>query len=414
MRRRSREREVTGMSRRLLELLAVGVCVAFMATLGCGQEVQDIRIGEFSSLTGDKATFGQSTTRGLGLAIDEANAAGGVGGVMLHLITEDDQGKPEEAATAVNKLVTQNQVITVLGEAASSNSLAGAPICQDSKVPMITPSSTNPAVTEVGDYIFRVCFIDPFQGTVMARFAAESLGLKRIGILRDVKSDYSVGLATFFTQEFTRLGGTIVGDESYQQGDVDFKAPLTALINRQPEGLFIPGYYTEVGLIARQARELQYKGPLLGGDGWDSPKLTEIGAEAIEGAYFSNHYSIDDPAPEVQNFVQRYKQKYGDAPSAFAATAYDAAALLVEKLRTMQQEDAQRFGALIGGAPGDARGREARQQAMARLRDLIAGTREFRGVTGLITLDAQRNAQKPAVVLQVREGQYRFVTRVSA
>jgi branched-chain amino acid transport system substrate-binding protein len=402
------------MARRLLELLAVCACGAVLATLGCGPEAQDIRVGEFSSLTGDKATFGQSTNRGLGLAIDEANAAGGVGGVTLRLITEDDQGKPEEAATAVNKLVTQDQVVAVLGEVASSNSLAGAPICQDSKVPMITPSSTNPAVTEVGDYIFRVCFIDPFQGTVMARFAAQNLGLTRVGILRDVKSDYSVGLATFFTQEFTRLGGTIVGDESYQQGDVDFKAPLTALINRKPEGLFIPGYYTEVGLIARQARELQYKGPLMGGDGWDSPKLAEIGAEAIEGAYFSNHYSIDDPAPEVQNFVQKYKQKYGSAPDAFAATAYDAAQLLVEKLRSMQQEDPDLFAALVGGAPGDARGREARQRALARLRDLLAGTREFHGVTGLITLDAQRNAQKPAVVLQVHDGKYKFVTRVSA
>jgi len=402
------------MSRRMVQLPATWVCVALMATLGCGQETLSIRIGEFSALTGDKATFGQSTTRGLGLAIDEANAAGGVGGVMLRLISEDDQGKPEEAATAVNKLVTQDQVITVLGEVASSNSLAGAPICQDNKVPMITPSSTNPAVTEVGDYIFRVCFIDPFQGVVMARFAAEHLGLTRVGILRDVKSDYSVGLATFFAREFTRLGGTIVGDESYQQGDVDFKAPLTALITRQPEGLFVPGYYTEVGLIARQARELQYKGPLMGGDGWDSPKLAEIGAEAIEGAYFSNHYSIDDPAPEVQNFVQRYKQKYGGSPDAFAATAYDAAALLVEKLRAMQQEDTQLFAALVGGIPGDAGGREQRRQALARLRDLLAGTRDFRGVTGLITLDAQRNAQKPAVVLQVSAGQYRFVTRISA
>ncbi len=402
------------MSTRWLNGLVWSICAAVALTLGCGQEVQEIRIGEYSSLTGDKATFGQSTTRGIALAIEEANTAGGVGGVALHVITEDDQGKPEEAATAVNKLVTQNQVITVIGEVASSNSLAGAPICQDNRVPMISPASTNPAVTEVGDYIFRVCFIDPFQGTVMARFAAQTLGLKRVGILRDVRSDYSVGLATFFTEEFTRLGGTIVGDESYQQGDVDFKAPLTALINRQPEGIFIPGYYTEVGLVARQARELQYKGPLMGGDGWDSPKLVEIGGEAIEGAYFSNHYSVEDPAPEVQSFVQRFKQKFGSAPDAIAACGYDAARLLAEKLRALHQEDAQLFETLVGGAPGDAKGRQNRQQAMARMRDLIAGTKEFHGVTGVITLDAQRNAQKPAVVLQVQGGKYTFVTRVEA
>jgi branched-chain amino acid transport system substrate-binding protein len=325
------------------------------------------------------------------------------------VITEDDQGKPEEAATAVNKLIVQDRVITVLGEVASSNSLAGAPIAQDNKVPMITPASTNPSVTAVGDYVFRICFIDPFQGTVMARFAHQSLGLRKVGILRDAKSDYSVGLTSFFQNEFARLGGEITSVESYQQGDVDFKAPLTALLAKGPDGLFIPGYYTEVGLIARQVRELGYKGPMLGGDGWDSPKLVEIGGAALEGGYFSNHYATDDSNPIVQNFIQRYRQKHGEAPDAMAALGYDATRLLVQCLQELHAQDAALFGTLGAAAKGE---KEARGRALARLRDLIAATRGFQGVTGTITLNAERNADKPAVVLQVREGKLHFVERI--
>jgi branched-chain amino acid transport system substrate-binding protein len=379
------------------------------AAAGCGGGANEIKIGEYGSLTGDKATFGTSTHRGIEMAIEEANAAGGVGGTPLRVITEDDQGKPEEAATAVNKLIVQDRVITVLGEVASSNSLAGAPIAQDNKVPMITPASTNPSVTAVGDYVFRICFIDPFQGTVMARFAHQSLGLRKVGILRDAKSDYSVGLTSFFQNEFARLGGEITSVESYQQGDVDFKAPLTALLAKGPDGLFIPGYYTEVGLIARQVRELGYKGPMLGGDGWDSPKLVEIGGAALEGGYFSNHYATDDSNPIVQNFIQRYRQKHGEAPDAMAALGYDATRLLVQCLQELHAQDAALFGTLGAAAKGE---KEARGRALARLRDLIAATRGFQGVTGTITLNAERNADKPAVVLQVREGKLHFVERI--
>jgi branched-chain amino acid transport system substrate-binding protein len=375
---------------------------------GCGKEGGQLKIGEYGSLTGDKATFGTSTHHGVEMALDEANAAGGVGGLPLTVIVEDDQGRPEEAATAVNKLIVQDQVLAVLGEVASSNSLAAAPICQEAKVPMITPSSTNPAVTEVGDYIFRICFIDPFQGTVMARFAHESLAYTRVGILRDVKSDYSVGLAGFFTQEFLRLGGTITGDESYQQGDVDFKAPLTALMGGKPEALYVPGYYTEVGLIARQARELGYTGPLLGGDGWDSPKLTEIAGGALDGSFLSNHYSVEDPNPVVQNFVGSYRMRYGEAPDAMAALGYDAMRLLVSCLKQLNEEDGAALAALSGGDTA------AKAAARARLRALIAGTREFPGVTGLISLNAARNAEKPAVVLEVQGGQLRFRERIGS
>jgi branched-chain amino acid transport system substrate-binding protein len=382
-----------------------------LAVAGCGGKGEDVRIGEYGSLTGATATFGLSTERGIAMAIDEANAEQGIAGTPVRVIVEDDEGKPDEAATAVNKLIVQDQVVAVLGEVASSNSLAGAPICQEHKIPMVTPASTNPSVTAVGNYIFRVCFIDPFQGTVMARFAHQSLKLTKVAILRDAKSDYSVGLAKYFREEFTRLGGTIVNEESYQAGDVDFKAPLTALISRAPEGIFVPGYYTEVGLIARQARELGYNGPLFGGDGWDSPKLTEIGGKAIEGCYFSNHYSTEDPNPVVQNFIQKYREKYNEAPDAMAALGYDAARLVVLCLRDLQKEDAQLFAALIGGAGGAKQ--QARAKAEARLRDMLAATRDFPGVTGDITLDENRNAHKSAVVLQVKDGKYKFVERIS-
>ncbi|MEQ1877672.1 MAG: ABC transporter substrate-binding protein, partial [Bdellovibrionia bacterium] len=260
----------------------------------------ELLIGEVLSMTGSQATFGTSTHMGVDLAIIETNGTGGVKGKQLKVLTVDNQGKPDEAATAVTKLITQNQVIAILGEVASSRSLAMAPIAQNYKTPMVTPSSTNPEVTAKGDYIFRVCFIDPFQGTVMAKFAKDNLKLKNIAILRDVKSDYSVGLADYFIKTFTADGGKVAVDQSYSEGDVDFKAQLTAIKAKKPDGIFVPGYYTEVGLIARQARELGIKVPLLGGDGWDSPKLYEIGGSALEGTYFSNHYSSEDKSPHVQ------------------------------------------------------------------------------------------------------------------
>ena len=397
---------------RAIACAAAGFGILF--TLGCGGEGGKIKIGEYGSLTGATATFGTSTHQGILIAMEEVNAAGGVGGILLDLITEDDQGRPEEAATAVNKLIVQDQVIAVLGEVASSNSLAGAPICQEARVPMITPASTNPAVTEAGNYVFRICFIDPFQGTVMARFARESLKLNKVGILRDAKSDYSVGLAGFFTAEFQRLGGEVLGDESYQQGDVDFRAPLTALITRGPEGIFVPGYYTEVGLIARQARELGYTGPLMGGDGWDSPKLAEIAGKSIDGCYLSNHYSADDPNPVVQSFIQSFKQRFNVSPDAMAALGYDAMRLLVKCLTDLQAQDPEAFAVLASTPGGDSSAKAAHERARARLRDLIAGTSRFPGVTGEITLDEQRNAQKPAVVLEVRDGQFHFAERIGS
>lgn len=347
----------------------------------------EILVGEVGSMTGGEATFGQSTHNGIALAFEKTNAAGGVKGKKLKLITMDDQGKPEEAATAATKLITQDKVIALLGEVASSRSLAMAPIAQQYKIPMITPSSTNPKVTEVGDYIFRVCFIDPFQGTVMAKYASETLKAKNVAILRDVKNDYSVGLADYFKQTFEKAGGKIVEDTSYSAGDMDFKSQLTTIRGKKPDAIFVPGYYTEVGLIARQARELGINVPLMGGDGWDSPKLKEIGGNAVDGSYFSNHYSEEDQSPHVQKFIAEYKAKYNVVPDGLAAMGYDAAMVLID---AMNKSDL----------------------TTASIRDAIAKTANFQAVTGVITLNEKRDPVKSAVVIKVAGGKFKYQSTV--
>src|SRR5512136_3404699 len=260
-----------------------------------------ILVGHVGSMTGSEATFGQSTDNGIKLAIEQWNAKGGVKGKPISLRTYDSQGKPEEAAVAATRLIVNDRVNLLLGEVASSRSLAMAPVADANGTPMITPSSTNPRVTKDKDkvrpYVFRVCFIDPFQGTVMAKFARSDLKISRVAILRDVGNDYSVGLADYFAQKFQELGGTVVDDQSYKAGDQDFKAQLTAIKNKNPQAIYVPGYYTDVALIARQARELGMRQPLMGGDGWDSSRLYEIAKGALDGSYFSNHYSHENPAP---------------------------------------------------------------------------------------------------------------------
>jgi branched-chain amino acid transport system substrate-binding protein len=354
-----------------------------------GTTDNEIVIGEFGSLTGSTATFGISTKNGIDMAVDEINQAGGLLGKTVRVIVEDDQGRPEEAQTVVTKLITSNNVVAILGEVASTRTLAAAPIAQQNGIPMITPSSTNPKVTEVGDYIFRVCFIDPFQGLVMAKFAANSLKLSNVAILRDIKNDYSVGLADVFAENFRNMGGNIVADESYSEGDTDFSAQLTSMKARNPQAIFVPGYYTEVGLIARQAKQLGLNVPLMGGDGWDSPSLTEIGGEALNGSYFSNHYSVDDPSPAIQKFVSDYRTRYGETPDALAGLAYDAANILFDAIRRANSTE----GALV--------------------RDAIAQTRDYAGVTGAITLDENRNAVKPAVVLQINGGKLQYLETIN-
>ena len=356
---------------------------------GPGAGGDTIRVGEFASLTGSEATFGQSSHKGTALAIDEINASGGVLGKKIQLLTEDNQSQAGQSATVVRKLISSDGVVAILGEVASSRSLEAAPICQENKIPMISPSSTNPKVTEVGDYIFRVCFIDPFQGTVMANFARKTLKLQNVAVLTDVKSDYSVGLAKFFKQGFVAAGGKIVADENYSGGDKDFNAQLTAIKAANPDGIFVPGYYTEVGLIVLQAKQLGINCPIFGGDGWESSSLVPIGGAALEGDYFSTHFSPEDTAPAVQNFVKHFREKFNETPDAMAALGYDSAMMLADAIKKAGTTDG------------------------AKVRDALAAEKDFHGVTGDITMDANRNASKPAVILTIKNGAFKYVETVA-
>ncbi len=352
-------------------------------------ETGPIKVGSFLSMTGGTATFGQSCGNGIKLAIEEINAQGGVLGRQVELILEDDRSLAQEAKTAAVKLIQQDKVVALLGEVASSSSLAAAPDAQRAGVPMISPASTNPKVTETGDYIFRVCFIDPFQGQVMAKFAINTLQAKSAAVFTDVKSDYSVGLAQYFKNTFAEMGGSIVSEESFAQGDIDFKAQLTSIKSKNPDVIFIPGYYTEVGQIARQARELGITAKFLGGDGWDSPETAQIGGAAVEGAYFSNHYSAEDPNPVVQNYVAKFKAKYNAEPDGMGVLGYDAANVLFDAMK--------RAGTTDGPA----------------LRDAIAATKGFEGVSGIINIDENRNAVKSAVVLEISGGKYKYTETIA-
>jgi len=364
--------------------------LAALAFPGCTKPGDTIKIGEFASLTGKEAAFGQSSHKGTLLAIEEANAAGGVLGKQLQLVTEDNQSKAGESATIVKKLISRDKVVAILGEVASSRSIEAAPIAQSAKIPQISPSSTNPAVTETGDYIFRVCFIDPFQGVVMAKFAKDTLKVRRVAVLTSVSSAYSVGLARYFKEKFTADGGVVAIEQRYSEGDRDFKAQLTAVRAAGIEGIFVPGYYTEAALICKQAKDLGITVPIFGGDGWEAPQLVEIGGTAVEGAYYSTHYSPENQTPAVTKFLANYKQRWNnEVPDAMAALGYDSANVLIDAIK--------RAGTTEGPA----------------LRDAIAATQGYVGVTGTTNLDAQRNASKPAVVITIKDGKFRFVESVA-
>jgi branched-chain amino acid transport system substrate-binding protein len=356
-----------------------------------GGAAETIKIGEYASLTGKEATFGTSSHEGTLLAIEELNAAGGVLGRPLELIYEDNRSLPGESATIAKKLITRDKVVALLGEVASGRSLEAGPIAQQYGVPMISPSSTNPKVTETGDYVFRVCFIDPFQGTLLAGFAKRTLNAKKVAIFSDVAAPYSVGLAQFFRDAWIAGGGEVVSEVKYTGGDKDFKAQLTVIKNAAPDAIMVPGYYNDVGLIVAQARQLGIKVPLFGGDGWEAPELIQIaGAENLVGTYYSTHFSPQSADPMSQKFVAAYKARYeGKVPDAMAALGYDAAMVLADAIR--------RAGTTEGPA----------------LRDAIAATRDFAGATGVTTLDAKRDASKPAVIITVRDGQFQYVETVT-
>jgi branched-chain amino acid transport system substrate-binding protein len=352
---------------------------------------ETIKIGEYASLTGKEASFGQQSHKGLTLAIEEINAAGGALGRKLELFTEDNQTKPGESATAAKKLISRNKVVALIGEVASGRSLEAAPIAQAAKIPMIAPAATNPKVTEMGDGIFRVCFIDPFQGTVMAKFAQNDLKAKRVAILSSVSNAYSVGLAKFFKETFVANGGLVVSEKNFSEGDKDFRAQLTAVKAANVDAIFVPSYYTEAALIARQARDLGLTVPLFGGDGWVADQLLEIGGDALNGCYYSTHFSPENQDPVVQAFVKKFKARWGanENPDAFAALGYDAAFVLVDAIK--------RAGTTDG----------------PKLRDALAATKNFAGVTGVTNIDANRDASKPAAIIAIKGGKLEFLKTVA-
>jgi branched-chain amino acid transport system substrate-binding protein len=342
-----------------------------------------IKIGFFGDLTGPTFNFGKSAYNGVLMAADEINQSGGINGRRIDVVIEDDKGSPEEAARLTAKLIDQDKVVAIIAGGTSGNSRAAAPKAQASHVPLISPSSTDPAVTQTGDYIFRACFVDTFQGEVMARFAVNTLKAQKAAIIFDFNSPYGRGLTDYFKLSFAKLGGRIVSEQSYAQGDADFKGQLSTIRSAEPDVIYIPGYYGDVALIVKQARMIGLTQPLLGGDGWDAPELWQLGGDALNGAFISTHYSVDDPSPTIQSFVELYKQRYQNLlPDAHAALAYDATRILFDAIA--------RAGAVDGG----------------KLHDALAQTKNFAGVTGLISMDANRNAVKPGVVLKLQDLRY--------
>ena len=352
---------------------------------------EPIKVGEFACLTGKDATFGQSQHKGILLALEELNAAGGVLGRKLELIAEDNQSKSGESATVAKKLISRDKVVAILGEVTSGRTLEVAPLAQAAKIPLIASGATNPAVTQKGDYVFRVCFIDDFQGTVMAKFALNDLKAKKVATLVSVSSAYSVGLAKFFKETFTANGGIIVSEKNFSEGDKDFRAQLTAVKAAGADAVFVPSYYTEAALIARQARDLGLNVPFFGGDGWVADQLLEIGGEALNGCYYSTHFSPENQDPVVQAFVKKFKARWGanENPDAFAALGYDAAYVLVDAIK--------RAGSTEG----------------PKLRNALAATKNFSGVTGVTNIDANRDASKPAAIIAIKNGKLEFLKTVA-
>jgi branched-chain amino acid transport system substrate-binding protein len=351
---------------------------------------EPIKIGHYASLTGKDAAFGNATSKGIRLAVEEINAKGGVLGRKIEYLVEDIQSKQGESATGVKKLISRDKVVAVIGANSSANSLEAAPICQNAKIPMMAISSTNPKVTEIGDYIFRICFIDPFQGAVLAKFAHGSLKAKRVALLTSVNSPYSVGLSSVLRERFIALGGEVVAEQRYAEGDKDFRAQLTAIRAARPDVIAATGFYSEAALICIQARALGLEQPIIGGDGWEAPQLVTLGGKAVEGTYYSTYFSAENDAPEVQAFVKRYEKRWnGEMAEGVAALGYDAMYLIAAAITK------------IGGTDS------------AKLRDAIAATKNFAGVTGKTTIDEKRDSTKAAVMQTVRNGKITFFESVT-
>jgi len=377
---------VTPSHRGLLRVLAGLACAA--AAAGCGGlRREPVKIGFFMSISGRDASFGEASLRGARLAAERLNAEGGVLGRPVELVVEDDRSVAGESATAAKKLISRERVVALVGECSSARTLEAAPIAQASGIPLVTPASTSPRVTEAGDAVFRVCFTDEFQGEVIATFARRRLGLARAALLVDSTAPYSVGLAQCFSRTFTALGGTVVASQKYAGADTDFRGQLTAIRAAGPDALFLPGYYVAAGLVARQARDLGLRATIIGGDGFEAPQLLEIGGAALEGAYYSTHFAVESTDPVSRSFVQAYRARWGAEPNSLSALTYDAVRLVADAIA--------RAGTTERGA----------------LRLALSRTRAFPGATGATTMDARRDATKDVAIITVRNGRLAFVER---
>lgn len=375
--------------------LALGM-ITFAAGCGSQEDNTVIKIGANLEMTGTNATFGQSATNGAKLAIKEVNEKGGVLGKQVSLVVADNKSEAAEAANAMQKLITQDKVLAVIAPIASSSVIAGAQVNMDGKVLAISPTASNPKVTvdpdsgKTRDYLFRAAFIDPFQGKVMANFASHSLHGKRAALYIDTSSDYAKGLGQFFKETFTQNGGEIVAEEAYLAKDTDFKATLTKIKAAEPDILFVPGYYQEVGMIIKQARELGLQAAVLGGDGWDSAKLPEIaGAQALNHTFFASHYSPDDDSPAIQSFVKAYQAEYGQVPDSFAVLSYDATMMILEAIKRAGSEDT------------------------VRIKDELANTKDYQAVSGTITINDTHDAITSAVVIEMKDGKQTFREKIN-
>lgn len=375
--------------------IVVSVLVFLLAAPAIAQQASVIKIGGLAPTTGNVATFGIGQRNAYMLAVEEVNKAGGlkVGDkrYTVQLIFEDEQNSPEVGATVARKVINQDGVKAILGPTNTKVCLAVGPIAQENKVPMITPTCTNPKVTLVGDFIFRAGFIDTFQGAVGAHFVYKTLGKRKAGVLFDNGNDYTKGLATYFKDAFEKLGGKVVAFESFtdEEKTVDFRPQLIRIKAANPDVLYTSDYYGAAALMAKQSAEIGLKVPLMGGDGFDSPDLVRIGGQAVEGLHFTNFYSQDDPRPEVRRFTEAYRAKYKDTPDAYAAQGYGAAQILFDAI--------QRAGKVDGPA----------------IRDALKVTKGLKTVVGVISYDQNRNPTKPAVILQIKNAKQNFVTSVS-
>lgn len=385
----------------LLSILTAGVLTAGLIS-GCGgsdskSSDSTVKVGGLLEMTGGSASFGISSKNGIDLAFQEINANGGVlGGKKLELVIADTKSEASEATNGMQKLISQDKVAAVIGPNQSSAVIAASAINNGAKVLGITPMGTNPDITvdpgsgKTREYNYRACFIDPFQGTVMASFASKDLGVQKAAILIDNTSDYSKGLAKFFKENFEKNGGNVVIEEAFLQKDTDFKSTLTKIKAANPDFIYIPGYYQEVGLIVKQAREIGLNVPMAGGDGWDSAKLPEIaGKEALNNTYFSSLYSPDDSSEVNKKFVEEYQKAYNAKPDVFAALAYDSAKLVVNAIK------------------------EANSADPAKIAEAMAKTSGFKGVSGDVVFDESHNPVKSAVIIEHVDGKQTFKTKVN-